>query len=189
MADAWTAEAQLEERRARIKTTTYDERLRWLDDALTLARETGALARARRRRLGQLGDEVVSFDRIRSMCMAYDDVERASLQGRPLFRVGRRRFAIFNSDYAPRTARWATSGCSLHFLADPAEAEALRADPRFSPSPHHGDRNWFAVRLDADDIDWREIEELIATAHAQVARDGKGADGATRSAAEQGREQ
>jgi predicted DNA-binding protein (MmcQ/YjbR family) len=112
--------------------------------------------------------EVQAFDRVRAICHSFGDVERAELQGRPLFRVGRRRFAIFNSDYAPRRPRWAGQGCSLHFLADPAEAEALRADHRFSPSPHHGDRDWFALRLDTGDVDWDEVAELLDSAHAQV---------------------
>jgi predicted DNA-binding protein (MmcQ/YjbR family) len=56
----------------------------------------------------------------------------------------------------------------LHFLADPAEADALRADRRFSPSPHHGDRGWFALRLDAGDVDWDEVTELLDSAYAQV---------------------
>jgi hypothetical protein len=170
MTEAWTVEQQAADRRLRLKSTTFDERLAWLRGAQELARESGALERARRRRILDAGPEVAVFARVRDFCVAFGDVEVAALQGRPLFRVGKRRFAIVNSTYAPRRSRWERSGFSLHFLADPAERDALRADPRFTPSPHHGDRGWFALRLDAGDPDWVEIEELLSSAHAQVSR-------------------
>ena len=44
---------------------------------------------------------------------------------RPLFRVGKRRFAIFNGAGSPPRPAWNSSGRSLHFLADPLEVEAL----------------------------------------------------------------
>jgi predicted DNA-binding protein (MmcQ/YjbR family) len=95
---------------------------------------------------------------------------KGELQGRPLFRVGRRRFALFNGAASADRPRWAASGRSLHFLADPVEIDALRHDDRFSPSPHHGDRGWLALRLeDAATIDWAEVAELLESAHRQVA--------------------
>ena len=86
----------------------------------------------------------------------------------PRRQVGRRRFAIFNGASAPPRPRWAAWGRSLHFLADPGDVDALREDPRFAPSPHHGDRRWFGVPL-GDEIGWDEIDELLESAHAQVA--------------------
>ena len=170
MTEVWTEAAQLADRRRRIKTTSLDDRISWLAGALELARESGALEREHRRRVRAAGPEVEAFDRVRTICHGFRDVERSSLQGRPLFRVGKRRFAIFNSSWAPERPRWAGQGCSLHFLADTAEADALRADPRFSASPHHGDRGWFALRLHIDDVDWDEVAELLASAHAQVTK-------------------
>jgi predicted DNA-binding protein (MmcQ/YjbR family) len=170
MSEVWTVEDQISDRRRRLKATTFDERLRWLRGAQEIARESGALQRARQLRLTDADPEVMAFARVRDICMTFGDVERAEIQGRPLFRVGKYRFAIFNSAWAPPRARWANSGCSLHFLADPSEADALRGDPRFSPSPHHGDRGWFAVCLDEPRPDWTEIEELLTSAHAQVSR-------------------
>ena len=170
MSEAWTIEGQAVDRRRRLKSTSFDERLAWLIRAQQLARESGALERARRQRLLEAGPEVAGFAPVRDICMGFGDVERSQLQGRPLFRVGKRRFAIVNSSYAPRRPRWENSGFSLHFLADPAEADALRADPRFVPSPHHGDRGWFALRLDRGEPDWNEIEELLSSAHAQVSK-------------------
>lgn len=106
---------------------------------------------------------------IRAICDGFADAEEATLQHRPLFHVRRRRFAIFNGEASPPRPRWNASGRSLHFLADPVEADALRADPRFTPSPHHGDRGWLMIRLDVD-TDWDEIAELLDSAHRRVAR-------------------
>ena len=116
--------------------------------------------------------DLAVLEAVRRLCSVHDDVEEASLQDRPLFRVGRRRFAIVNGVTAPARRRWLAAGRSLHFLADPAEREALQADPRFSPSPHHGDRGWLALPLDAETTDWSEVAELLDAAHRQVARHG-----------------
>ena len=107
--------------------------------------------------------------RVRAICLALPDSAEGELQDRPLFHVRRRRFAIFNGDGSPRRPRWDGCGRSLHFLADPDEVDALRADARFDASPHHGDRGWFALALD-DDTDWTEVAGLVASAHAQVHR-------------------
>jgi predicted DNA-binding protein (MmcQ/YjbR family) len=108
---------------------------------------------------------------LRRICFALPGVTETTLQDRPLFRVGRRRFALFNGATSPPRPRWASSGRSLHFLADPEEIDALRQDRRFVPSPHHGDRGWFSLRLDDPERpDWAEIAELLDAAHRQVAR-------------------
>ena len=117
---------------------------------------------------GEATDEEL-LKRVRDICRTLDGADEGELQGRPLFRVGRRRFAIFNGLASPARPRWQASGRSLHFLGDPEERDALRQDRRFVPSPHHGDRGWFAMRLDAD-VDWTEVAELLRSAHRQVSR-------------------
>jgi predicted DNA-binding protein (MmcQ/YjbR family) len=106
--------------------------------------------------------------RVRAICARFERADEAELQNRPLFRVNRRRFAIFNGESSPARPRWNASGRSLHFLADPLEMDALRADARFEPSPHHGDRGWLMIRLNSD-TDWAEIAELLDSAYRQVA--------------------
>lgn len=113
-------------------------------------------------------DDHTALERIRRICLALPGVDEGELQGRPLFRVGRRRFAIFNGVGAPPRPRWETSGRSLHFLAEPGEREALRNDDRFVASPHHGDRGWLSIRFD-EGPDWREFAELLDAAYRQVA--------------------
>jgi predicted DNA-binding protein (MmcQ/YjbR family) len=114
------------------------------------------------------GDDEAALARVRRICLSFKGVEEAELQGRPLFRVGRRRFALFNGVSSPERPRWRSSGRSLHFLADPLELDALRQDRRFVSSPHHGHRGWRAIRLDDPDFDWSEIAELLESAYRQV---------------------
>jgi predicted DNA-binding protein (MmcQ/YjbR family) len=114
-------------------------------------------------------EDIAALDRVRKICLRLPGVNEAELQDRPLFRVGRRRFALFNGRSSPRRPRWNGSGRSLHFLADPLELEALSQDGRFAASPHHGDRGWLAIRIDTDEIGWKELTELLESAHRQVA--------------------
>ena len=113
-------------------------------------------------------EDAVALERVRRICLGFAGAEEAELQSRPLFRVGRRRFAIFNGAGSPPRPRWSFSGRSLHFLTDPLEVEALRQDRRFVPSPHHGHRGWMALRLDGGDVDWVELAELLESAYRQV---------------------
>ena len=115
-------------------------------------------------------DDDLILGHIRDICRKFAGTDEGELQNRPLFRVGSRRFAIFNGESSPPRPRWNSSGRSLHFASDPLERDALRQDARFTPSPHHGDRGWFAMRLDdAGSVDWNEVAELLESAHRHVA--------------------
>jgi predicted DNA-binding protein (MmcQ/YjbR family) len=83
--------------------------------------------------------------------------------------VRSRRFALVNRVDSPPRPRWRDAGRSLHVVTDPAEREALRQDQRFVASPHHGDRGWLALRLDAAGVDWGEVAELLEAAYRHVA--------------------
>jgi hypothetical protein len=114
-------------------------------------------------------DDVMALTRIRSACAGLPEVEEAELQGRPLFRVRRRRFAIFNGAASPARPRWQRFGRSLHVLTDPTELAALRQDPRFEVSPHHGVLGWMALALHPSTTDWAEVAELLEAAYRQAA--------------------
>jgi hypothetical protein len=113
--------------------------------------------------------EAADLRHIRAICRAFPEVEEVELQGRPLFRVSGRRFALYNGEDAPSRARWAGSGRSIHVLTDPAERVALALDGRFVSSPHHGDRGWFALRLDRGEVDWDELAELLESGYRHAA--------------------
>ena len=114
------------------------------------------------------GDDVMALARIRSACADLPGVDESALQGRPLFRVRRRRFAIFNGAASPARPRWRRFGRSLHVLTDPGELAALRQDPRFRESPHHGALGWMALDLDPT-TDWDEVAELLEAGYRQAA--------------------
>jgi predicted DNA-binding protein (MmcQ/YjbR family) len=113
--------------------------------------------------------DLEALRRIRDICASFIEADEGELQDRPLFRVGRRRFAIFNGAGSPPRPRWAGCGRSLHFLADEVEIDALLRDRRFATSPHHGDRRWMFLRLDVVSVDWAEVSELLDAAYRQVA--------------------
>jgi hypothetical protein len=113
--------------------------------------------------------DAVALARVRSACAGLPEVEEAELQGRPLFRVRRRRFAIFNGAASPARPRWQRFGRSLHVLADPGELVALGQDARFRESPHHGALGWVALDLDPSTTDWDEVAELLESGYRQAA--------------------
>jgi predicted DNA-binding protein (MmcQ/YjbR family) len=113
-------------------------------------------------------DDDHDLDRLRAICLRFPEAEEHELQGRPLFCVEARRFALYNGTGSPPLPRWGDAGRSLHLVTAPDERPTLLQDPRFSPSPHHARLGWMAVRLDGD-VDWAELAELLAAAYRQVA--------------------
>jgi predicted DNA-binding protein (MmcQ/YjbR family) len=118
-------------------------------------------------------DDVASdnrdLSRIRRICERLPGCDEGQLQDRPLFRVGNRRFALFNGNASPPRPRWNGCGRSLHVLVHPEERDALRQDARFRRSPHHGDRGWMSLDLETERVDWSEVAELLEAAWRQVA--------------------
>jgi hypothetical protein len=104
---------------------------------------------------------------LRAVCLALPGTAEATLQDRPLFVVGRRRFALLNGASSPPRPRWDGWGRSVHLLTAADERPALVADPRFAPSPHHGDRGWLAV--DPDAVGRTELAELLDAAYRAAA--------------------
>ena len=114
-------------------------------------------------------DDERDLSRIRRICLRLPDVKEAELQNRVWFRVRAKRFALFNGTLSPPRPRWQGFGRSLHFVTEPHERQALREDPRFTISPHHGNRGWMALDLESDVPDWVEVAELLETAYRAVA--------------------
>jgi predicted DNA-binding protein (MmcQ/YjbR family) len=105
-------------------------------------------------------DDDPYLERIRRICLGLPEVEEIEMWGGPLFRVRRRRFALFNGVGFPNR--------SLHVVTDPAERAALLQDDRFEMSTHHPRQGWMAMNLDAARVDWSEVTELLETAYRLV---------------------
>jgi hypothetical protein len=98
---------------------------------------------------------------VRRVCLALPETAEVEAWGRPTFRAGKRMFAVFegNDDHP----------YALVLKPDPAEREALIADPRFYVPPYHGPYGWVALDLTAAEVDWVEVAELAETSYRQVA--------------------
>jgi predicted DNA-binding protein (MmcQ/YjbR family) len=64
----------------------------------------------------------------------------------------------------------ADDGSSIRLKADPIEREALleQGEPFYTPA-YVGHKGWLGVQLDAADVDWEEVAELIATSYCLIA--------------------
>ena len=109
------------------------------------------------------------LSRIRMICSRFPEAEEGVIQGRPLFRVRRRWFAIFNGQDASYRKRWDGFEKTLHFMTDSVRRPELETDSRFRVSPHHGFRGWFALDLSGEVLDWFEIDDLLESAYRSVA--------------------
>jgi len=105
------------------------------------------------------------LDQLRAICLALPDVTERLSHGEPTWFVrGKKTFVTYaNHHHDDRLAFW---------CAAPAGARdaMVTADPeRFFRPPYYGVRGWLGVYLDVPNVDWAEIEDIVADAHAQVA--------------------
>ena len=98
---------------------------------------------------------------LRKVCLALPESAEVEAWGRPTFRAGKRMFAVFGGDDEHQFA--------VILKPDPAEREALLADPRFYLPAYFGPGGWVALDLTAGPVDWTEVGELMETAYRQVA--------------------
>jgi hypothetical protein len=98
--------------------------------------------------------------RLRACCSALPEAVEFESHGRPNFRAGSRRvFAVYGAGPAHAHA--------VILRVDPDDEEGLRADGRFFVPPYYPDR--LALDLDAPDLDWAEVAELLESAYRTVA--------------------
>lgn len=98
--------------------------------------------------------------RLRSCCARLPEAVEFESHGRPNFRAGSRQvFVVYGA--GPEHPH----GLILRIDAD--EEAGLRVDPRFFVPPYYPDR--LALDLDAPDVDWAEVAELVESAYRTVA--------------------
>ncbi len=100
---------------------------------------------------------------VRPMALALPGVTEAIAHGRPTFRCPK----MFGM-YGGGVKGGVRYDQSLLVVADPAEREALLADPRFFLPAYVGAYGWVGLRLD-DDTDWTEVGELLDASFREVA--------------------
>ncbi len=100
-------------------------------------------------------------ERVRALCMRYPGAVEAPAWGRPTFRAGTRMFALVGSSMErPFT---------VTVKIDPEDLTAVDQDARFFSPPYWGARGWRSLDLDAADLDWTLVAELLDASYRQVA--------------------
>ena len=91
------------------------------------------------------------LERLREICLALPDTRETLTWGSPNFRVGDKIFASYGDD---------DGRPAVAFKLEKPHAEAIVADPRFTPSKYVGRYGW--VTMDLTDVqDWGHVEDLI----------------------------
>jgi hypothetical protein len=106
---------------------------------------------------------VSPLERLRALCLALPEVTEKVSHGEPTWFV-RKTFVMFaDHHHDDRLAFW----CA----APPGAQEELvaTAPSRYFRPPYVGGRGWVGVWLDASDVDWDEIAELVTDAYRAVA--------------------
>lgn len=108
--------------------------------------------------------------RLRSVVAAFPGCFEKIAHGRPTFRAGEKGkvFAYYGGS-VKGTGKHERHDAGLLIKPDPAEAVALRDDPRFWTPAYLGPAGWLGIDLDAEGLDWDEITELIDASYRQVA--------------------
>jgi predicted DNA-binding protein (MmcQ/YjbR family) len=96
--------------------------------------------------------------RFRKLCLAYPDVSEAVQFGHPVWKAGKKTFAIMRPD----------RGITLCFWVGVAQQGLLTADPRYRVPAYFGHNGWIA--LDATtSCDWDEVAALTRQSYRHFA--------------------
>ncbi|MFT4212635.1 MAG: MmcQ/YjbR family DNA-binding protein [Microbacterium sp.] len=96
--------------------------------------------------------------RVRAVCLAYPEAAERISHGRPNF-FTTRTFCYFGGSQRVDGA-WVAHDAAVLVKPDPADAPALRQDPRFFVPAYLGPHGWLGLDLAAG-TDWTELAELI----------------------------
>lgn len=105
--------------------------------------------------------------RLRGICLALPDAAEKVSHGRPNWYTTKV-FAVFGGSVkGEHTSRLLAR--ALLFLPDPGERLALEQDDRFHVPAYYGPAGWLALPLDAAEVDWDEVAELVESSYRQTA--------------------
>ena len=101
--------------------------------------------------------------RLRALCLDLPEVTEKISHGEPTWFV-RRTFVMYaNHHHDDRLGFWCAAPPG-------AQEELVGTEPeRFFRPPYVGHRGWLGVYLDAGDVDWDEIAEIVRDAYRTVA--------------------
>ncbi|MGJ0120598.1 MmcQ/YjbR family DNA-binding protein [Williamsia sp. MIQD14] len=115
-------------------------------------------------------DDDPVLGRVRDIARAFPEATEVVAHGRPTFRCGR----VF-CHYGGSIRGGERREQSILVLPDPAEADALRSDPRVFVPAYLGPSGWLGLDLSGrgdvsgDAPDWDEVGELIDASYRRIA--------------------
>ncbi|WP_203335800.1 MmcQ/YjbR family DNA-binding protein [Nocardioides limicola] len=107
------------------------------------------------------------LERLRRICLALPGVVEHVSHGRAVFKV-KKLFVVYGGGVKVSPGVHEQHEESMLFLPDPAEAPALREDPRVFLPAYYGPSGWLGIDLPdpgAPAAAWDEIAELIETSY------------------------
>lgn len=112
--------------------------------------------------------------RLRGVALAFPDAEERIAHGRPGFRAGRY-FAWYGGSTKGSAGTRVPYDRALIVLPDDTDRAALAGDARFFAPAYLAPSGWIGIDLTAggttapEDVDWREVAELLDASYRQVA--------------------
>lgn len=103
---------------------------------------------------------MISFDRVRKLCLSFDDVEERLSHGEPTFFVLNRVFVMYAENHHGdlRYGLW----CNV---AEGAQEILLKDDPEnFFFPPYVGKSGWVGMRLDRT-LKWKTVRSIVIDAY------------------------
>jgi hypothetical protein len=105
------------------------------------------------------------LQKLRSLCLALPSASERLSHGEPTwFRDEKRVFAMFSDHHHDDRVGFVCPA------PDGAQETLVASAPdRFYVPPYVGHRGWIGVRLDVSNVDWRQIADLVESAHGEAA--------------------
>jgi predicted DNA-binding protein (MmcQ/YjbR family) len=97
--------------------------------------------------------------RLRRVCLGLPEVRETVKWGHPTFEAGKKIFAVLD--------RYEGRPC-LAFRAPPEKVDELLTDSRFTEAPYAARFGWVCLDV-SEQIDWAEVERLVADSYRLVA--------------------
>jgi predicted DNA-binding protein (MmcQ/YjbR family) len=104
------------------------------------------------------------IDRVSAVCLALPEATRELKGGHASFQVRKKVFAYFLNDHH---GDGIVSVCARVLPGD--NQRLVNSDPaKFYLPAYIGPRGWVGLRLDAGEVDWEEVEELVTGSYQLV---------------------
>jgi predicted DNA-binding protein (MmcQ/YjbR family) len=103
--------------------------------------------------------------RLARICLALPETTRGAMGQHAVFHVGKKTFAYFLDNHH------GDGIIGIWCKVLPGDNAALIASnpAKFYKPPYVGPKGWVGLRLDAGDIDWEEVEELVTHSYRLIA--------------------